>query len=127
MKTAVLISRYLLGLMFTVFGLNGFLHFIPQPPPSGLAAQFLGAMAQSNYFVVIFLLQLAGGILLLTNRFVPLALVLLGPIVVNVLLYHLFMAPAGLPIALVTVILWFLVFSGVRNAFAKIFEARAEG
>jgi putative oxidoreductase len=121
MKIAVLIARILLGLLFLVFGLNGFLHFIPMPPPTGLAGQYMGALYVSHYLTVIFLVQVIGGALLLVNRFVPLALILLGPVLVNILLFHSFMAPAGLPLALVTTLLWLVVFSGVRPAFAGVF------
>ena|SRR4051812_41044069 len=124
MKIAVLIARILLGLLFAVFGLNGFLHFIPMPPPAGLAGQYMGALFLSHYLVVVFLLQLIGGLLLLANRFVPLALVLLGPVVVNILLFHALLAPAGLPMALFAAVLWFVIFAGVRGAFAGIFEQR---
>src|ERR1700747_288625 len=93
MKILTHISRFLLGFIFLIFGLNGFLHFIPMPPPTGVAGQFLGALYVSNYLVVIFLLQIVGAILLLLNRYVPLALTLLAPIIVNVLLVHLLMAP----------------------------------
>src|SRR6201984_291902 len=93
MKILNKVSRFLLGLIFLIFGLNGFLHFIPMPPPTGVAGQFLGALYVSNYLVVIFLLQIVGAILLLLNRYVPLALTLLAPIIVNVLLVHLLMAP----------------------------------
>ena len=79
MKIAALISRLLLGLIFLVFGLNGFLNFIPMPPPTGVAGQFFGAIFASRYWVVIFGIQILGGLLLLINRFVPLALTLLGP------------------------------------------------
>ena len=82
MKTAFTIARILLGLLFTVFGLNGFLHFIPMQPPAGLAGQYMGALFVSHYLVVVFLLQLIGGVLLLANRYVPLGLLLLGPVVV---------------------------------------------
>lgn len=124
MKIAVLIARILLGLLFAVFGLNGFLHFIPMPPPTGLAGQYMGALFLSNYLVVVFLLELIGGVLLLANRFVPLALVLLGPVIVNILLFHALLAPAGLPMALFAVVLWFVIFAGVRSAFAGIFEQK---
>jgi uncharacterized membrane protein YphA (DoxX/SURF4 family) len=127
MKIATLIARILLGLLFLVFGLNGFLHFIPMPPPTGLAAQYMGALYVSHYLVVIFLVQVIGGALLLANRFVPLALILLGPVLVNILLFHSFMAPAGLPLALVTTVLWGLVFYGVRRAFAGVFIQRVQG
>ncbi len=127
MKVATLIARYLLGLMFLVFGLNGFFHFIPQPPPpAGLASQYLGALAASHYMTPVFSLQLIGGALLLANRFVPLALVLLGPVIVNILLYHLLMAPAGLLPGLVALVLWLVVFYGVRSAFAGVFAMRTE-
>jgi putative oxidoreductase len=124
MKIAVLIARILLGLLFLIFGLNGFLHFIPMPPPTGLAGQYLGALYVSHYLTVIFLVQVIGGALLLLNRFVPLALILLGPVLVNILLFHSFMAPEGLPLALVTLLLWLVVFSSVRRAFVGVFVQR---
>jgi putative oxidoreductase len=126
MKIAGHIARVLLGLIFLTFGLNGFLHFISMPPPSGLAGQYMGVLFVSHYLVAIFLLQTIGGALLLANRFVALALVLLGPIVVNILLFHSLMAPEGLPLALVALVLWLIVFAGVRRAFAGIFAARGE-
>lgn len=125
MKIAITISRVLLGLLFLVFGLNGFLHFIPMPPPTGLAGQYMGALFFSHYLVAVFLLQVIGGALLLANRFVPLALLLLGPVLVNILLFHSLMAPEGLPLALVATALWAVVFYGVRGAFAGVFVQRA--
>ena len=127
MKITTLIARILLGLLFLVFGLNGFLHFIPMPPPTGLAAQYMGALYVSHYLVFIFLVQVVGGALLLANRFVPLALILLALILVNILSFHSFMAPAGLPLALVTTVLWGLVFYAVRRAFAGVFIQRVQG
>jgi putative oxidoreductase len=122
MKVVTLIARLLLGSIFIVFGLNGFLNFLSMGPmPTGLAGQFVGALAQSHYFWVVAALQIVGGLLLLVNRFVPLALVLLGPVIVNILLYHIFMAPAGIGLALVVTILWFIVFYGVRRHFSGIF------
>jgi putative oxidoreductase len=126
MKIAVLIARILLGLLFLVFGLNGFLHFIPMSPPPGLAGQYMGALFLSHYLVVVFLLQVAGGALLLANRYVPLGLLLLGPVLVNILLFHSFMAPEGLPMALFATVLWLIVFAGVRKAFAGVFAQRVE-
>lgn len=126
MKTAFTVARYLLGLIFLVFGLNGFLHFIPLPPPPGVAGQFFGALYDSHYLVVIFLLQLIPALLLLAGRYIPLALTLLGPVIVNILLFHALMAPSGLPLAVVTVVLWLVVFYGTRSAFAGIFQQRAE-
>jgi len=126
MKILTFISRFLLGLIFLVFGLNGFLHFISMPPPSGVAGQFLGAMFGSNYLLVVSGLQVISGALLLINRYVPLALTILGPIIVNILLFHCLMNPAGIGLALLAAILWGVVFVGVRSAFAGIFQARAE-
>ena len=122
MKIASTIARYLLGLIFLTFGLNGFLHFIPMPPPTGVAAQFLGALFVSRYYVVLFLLQIVGGALLLANRYVPLALTILGAIIFNILGIHIFMAPAGLPLAVVVTVLWLLTASRVRSAFAGILQ-----
>ncbi len=126
MKHITSISRLLLGLMFTVFGLNGFLHFIPMPPPTGIAGQFMGALFVSHYLAVVFAVQLAGGVLLLANRYVPLALTLLGPIIANIVLFHALMAPEGLAMAGIATALWGVVFFGVRSAFAGIFQSRTE-
>jgi uncharacterized membrane protein YphA (DoxX/SURF4 family) len=126
MKVAVLIARILLGLEFVLFGLNGFLQFLHMPPPTGVALQFVGALFVSKYYVAVFALQLIGGLLLLSGRYVPLALVILGPILFNILLFHGTMAPAGLPLALITFVLWIIVFWGVREAFAGIFAAKVE-
>jgi len=126
MKIATLVARILLGLLFLVFGLNGFLHFIPMPPPKGLAAQqFGGAIFASHYWVVIFGLQVIGGLLLLVNRFVPLALVLLGPVIVNIFFFHALMAPEGLPLAIVVVVLWVILAVRYKQYLAGIFVQRA--
>jgi putative oxidoreductase len=125
MRIVTLIARLLLGLIFVVFGLNGFLNFINMGPmPSGLAGQFIGALAQSHYFWVVAALQVAGGALLLVNRFVPLALVLLGPVIVNIILYHVFLNASGAALAIVVVILWGIVFYNYRQYFAGIFVQR---
>jgi hypothetical protein len=120
MKIASTIARYLLGVVFLTFGLNGFLHFIPMPPPTGVAAQFFGALFVSRLYIVIFLLQIAPAILLLVNRYAPLALTILGPVIFNILCFHIFMAPAGLPLALFVAVLWILAVSNVRPALNTI-------
>ena len=124
MRIASVIARYLAGVIFLIFGLNGFLHFIPLPPPSGVAGQFMGALFVSHYLNLIFGLQVVGGALLLANRFVPLALAILGPVIVNILSFHALMAPSGLPLAVVVTLLWALIFVGVRSAFAALFQPR---
>ena len=125
MRIAALIARILLGLIFVVFGLNGFLNFIPMGPmPTGLAGQFIGALVQSHYFWVVAALQIAGGLLLLVNRYVPLGLVLLGPVIVNIFLYHLLLLPAGMAMAVLVIALWLIVYYAHRSAFAGIFAQR---
>ena len=126
MKIVTLIARILLGLVSLVFGLNGFLNFLNMGPmPTGLAGQFMGALILSHYYWVVAALQIAGGLLLLVNRFVPLALVLLGPVIVNILCYHVFLNHAGAVPAVVVTILWFIVFYANRQHFSGIFVQRA--
>lgn len=125
MNKFYLVSRILLGLLFAVFGLNGFLNFIPMPPPHGLAGQYLGALFASGLSVPLFALQLIAGLLLLVNRFVPLALALLAPIVVNIVLYHLLMDPKSIGGAILAVALWASVFYRERAAFAGLWRQRS--
>ncbi len=124
MKIAALIARNLLGLMFVVFGLNGFLHFIPEPLPTGLALQYFSLLLQAHYMVPVYILQILGGLILLSNRYVPIGLVLLGPVIANILLYHILMDPKGIPPGLVALLLWLVVFYSVRPAFAGIFAPK---
>src|SRR5437899_9529380 len=126
MKIVTLIARLLLGLIFVLFGLNGFLNFLSMGPmPTGLAGQFIGALFLSHYFWVVAALEITGGLLLLVNRYVPLALVLLGPVIVNILCYHAFLNHAGAPLAIVVTILWFIVFYAYRQYFAGLLVQRA--
>ena len=125
MRIAAMIARYLMGLVFLVFGLNGFLHFIPAgPAPTGPAGQFMGALVESHYFLVIAGLQILGGVLLLINRYVPLALVILGPVIVNIFFFHLLMDPSGLLRAIGVVMLWGIVAAGHWQYFSGIFRQR---
>ena len=125
MKIVSIIARYLLGLMFTVFGLNGFLNFIHQPPPANpLAIQFFIAISSSHFAAFFFAVQLIGGLLLLSGYFVPLALTLLAAELYNILAFHLTLAPAGIPPALVACVLWVLVFLPHRESFRGIFSAK---
>jgi putative oxidoreductase len=124
MKIVSTIARFLLGFVFVFFGLNGFLNFIPMPPIPGIAGQFVGVLFLSHYLVVIIRIQFFAGILLVANRFVPLALTLLGPVIVNIFFYYVFMDPGGLPRAAVVVVLWLLVAYSVRSAFAGLVQQR---
>jgi putative oxidoreductase len=126
MKIASLSARLLLGVIFFVFGLNGFVHFLTIPSVEGIASQFMGALFLSHYLAFIFFLELIAGVLLLANRLVPLALVMLGPIVVNIFFFHALMAPSGILRALAVAFLWLMVAGFHRRYFAGIFTVRAE-
>ena len=124
MKIVLLIARILMGLMFFVFGLNPFLHFIKAPLPPGLAGQFLSVLFESHFVLFVGAVQVIGGALLLINRYVPLALTLLAPVIFNILVYHLTMDPKGIGLGVVATICWFLLFSHLRENFAGLFVAR---
>jgi hypothetical protein len=109
-----------------VFGLNGFLNFIPMAPPAGIAGQFMGALYASHYLWVVFAFQLIAGGLLLVNRYVPLAVAVLAPVIVNILTFHALMAPSGLPLALFVAVLWAVIFADTRPAFAALFQPRLQ-
>ena len=127
MKIAATISRYLLGLMFLVFGLNMFLHFIPTGPmPAGQAGQFSTLLMDTHYFVAVGLVMVVAGVLLLINRYIPLALVLLAPVLVNILIFHLLMLPRGIGIGLLATILWVLVALRVRSAFEPLLKNHSQ-
>jgi len=118
-------ARWALGIIFFVFGLNGFLHFLPQPPMAGPAADFAGALAATGYmFPLIKGTEVLVSILLLSNRFVPLALTLLAPISVNILLFHLVLASApGLALFIIGAQV-FLAWSH-RDAFQGVLSAHS--
>ncbi len=122
MRIAALIARILLGLVFLVFGLNGFLQFMKAPPLPGVAGQFMGAMFASHYVYLISGVQAIGGILLLVNKFVPLALVLLAAELANILVFHLTMLPAGIAIAIVCCLFWLIVANQHKAALNPLFR-----
>ena len=127
MKIVTMIARYLLGLMFLVFGSNMFHPFIPMGPmPTGLAGQFMAALFAAHYFYVVGTLQVVSGILFLVNRFVGLGLTLLGPVLFNILVYHLLMNPGGIGLGAFATLLWLLVAWEHRIVFRKLFAARLE-
>ena len=112
MKIAVLIARILLGLMFTVFGLNGFLHFLPMQLPPGDPGTLFTIMFKYGWFTFISALQVIGGVILLIGRFVGIGLTILVPIIVVILLYHVTMDPRGIGMGLFAALLAvFLVFN----------------
>lgn len=119
-------ARLLLGAIFTVFGLNGFLHFLPQPPIAGTAAAFIGGLGASGYFFPLLKgTEVLAGLLLLSNRFVPLALTVLAPIVVNIVAFHAFLAPAGLGLPIVIATLGVYLAYAERATFAPLLRAQS--
>jgi uncharacterized membrane protein YphA (DoxX/SURF4 family) len=127
MKTKlVLAARILLGLIFFVFGLNFFLHFIPTPPMAGPAGAFAGAMFATGYlFILVKVVEVACGLLLLAGQFVPLALALLAPIVVNIVCFHAFLAPSGIALPLVVLALEVFLAWSYRDVYRPMLAARA--
>ena len=121
------VARILMGLMFFVFGLNGFLHFIPEPKtpmPEGAGA-FAGALMKTGYmFPVVMGTQLLVGVLLLANRFVPLALALIAPIIVGIIAFHIFLAPATIAPGIVVLILELYLAWAYRGAFRPMLGMR---
>jgi uncharacterized membrane protein YphA (DoxX/SURF4 family) len=123
MKYVIVIVRVLLGLMFVVFGSNAFLKFMPMPEMHGQAGAFITALAGSGYMQAIAVVQVLGGLcLLLGARFVPLGLTLLGPVIVNIVLYHIFLDTQGLPMAIVTAALALFLLWIYRFKFPAIFQ-----
>ena len=123
------IARVLMGLAFFVFGLNGFLNFIPQPEtplPEGAMA-FAGALMKTGYMMqLIAVTQLVVGALLLANRFVPLALVLIAPFLVNSVAFHIFLEPSGLVMAGIFAALEIYLAWAYRKAYVLLLTPRAE-
>ena len=129
MKIAALICRYLLGLGFVFFGLNGVFQFMKPDPnqmPTGLAGEFIHALNGSHYMQVVSGLMVVAGLLLVVNRFVPLALTILGPILVNILLFHIFFAPPTIVPGLVFTVLWGVVLSRVWPSFAGLVKGTGQ-
>lgn len=124
MEKITLISRYLLGFIFFVFGLNGFLQFLPQPPMSPEAITFFGGLAAAPYFFPLLKgLEVISGLMLLSNKYVSLALALLAPIVVNIFLYHITMDFAGGGAAYLTTLLTALLIKNNWNSYKYLFKA----
>lgn len=122
---AFLGARIVLGLIFTIFGLNGFFHFIPMPPMSDAMNGFMGALMATGYmFPVIKVIEIACGVLLLANMYVPLAMLLLSPIVVNILLAHIFLDQGGLPMALVITGLMLFLSCGYCETFKSVLQRK---
>lgn len=122
MKIAVLVCRILLGLMFAFFGLNNILHFLPMKEAPGDAGLYSGLLATHGVMTFVGVLMVIAGLLLLVGRFVPIALVILGPILVNILMFHLLFAHgAGMLPGLVATALELVLIAAYRNSFIPLF------
>jgi hypothetical protein len=129
MKIVVTIARVLLGAVFVFFGLNLFLNFLPHGPmPAGVAGVFFGVMASTHYLQVVAVFQVIPGLFLLFNRYVPMALAILAPVIFNILVVHTVIGPGGLHLllAIIVALLWALVAHRHRAAFDVFFQKRAE-
>jgi uncharacterized membrane protein YphA (DoxX/SURF4 family) len=127
MKFAVIGARVLLGLVFVVFGLNGFFNFIAPPEMNETAGAFIGALAGTGYFmVVVKLVEVVAGLMILTGRFLPLGLILLAPVSVHILLFHIFLDPAGLVMAVVIIVLQLFLAWAYRDSFRGVLQANAQ-
>lgn len=122
MKYAVMGSTYLLGLMFVVFGLNFWLHFIPNPPMGPAAGAYFGAIISANVLVVTKIVEVTAGALLLAGIARPFALILLAPVVVNIVLFHVTLHPEGLPAGLVAAVLLAFLGYTYRESYAPLFK-----
>jgi uncharacterized membrane protein YphA (DoxX/SURF4 family) len=122
---AVVVARVLLGLIFFVFGLNGFLQWFPLPAMKGAATEFMGGLVASGYFLpLLFGTNTITGAALLTGRFVPLALTVLAPVIVNIVAVHLFLDPSGFPLTILVVVLELFLAWSYRAAFLSLLSAR---
>jgi len=122
-----LIARILLGLFFLVFGLNGFFQFMPMPEMPQPAMSFMGALADTGYFLVVLkVVETLCGFFLLIGRFVPLALTVLAPVVLNIVLFHLFLAPSGIVPGLVALLLGLYLAWSYRSSFRGVLAANAQ-
>ena len=126
MKIVVIGVRLILGLVFFVFGLNIFFHFIPTPTPPGDATTLMTLMFVHGWFKVIGTLEILGGALLLSGRFVPLGLTILGPILLVIVLFHSTLAPAGLAFAMFWTLMELYLIYSYRASFEPMLNPNAK-
>jgi putative oxidoreductase len=124
MKIAIIIARILLGLTFTIFGLNAIHPFMPMQMPPGDAGTLIGLMFAHGWFYFIGTLYVIAGVLLLIGRYVGIALTILGPIIVVILLFHITLLPQGIGMALFVALLEIFLIYAYRNHFGDIFSAK---
>jgi uncharacterized membrane protein YphA (DoxX/SURF4 family) len=126
MKIAILIARLLLGLVFFVFGLNHLLNFLHMPAPTGDTLTYVMLLVNSKILTFVAILEIVGGLLLLVGRYVPLALVLLGPVIVNILLFSFLIAKGGAAPGIACAILEIFLIWAYRLSFRGLFDAAPE-
>ncbi len=127
MKFAIIGARVFLGLVFVVFGLNGFFHFIPTPEMAEAAGSLMGALVATGYFMmVVKLVEVLAGLMILTGRFLPLGLIILAPVSVQILLFHVFLDPKGLPMAIFIIVLQLFLAWAYRGSFSGVLEANPQ-
>ena len=127
MRYLPIAARVLLGLSFFVFGLNFFFHFLPSPAPPPAAGAFAGALFASGYFFYLLkTFEILSGVALLSGRFVPLALTVLAPIIVNIVAFHAFLFPSGLALPVVLLLLELYLAWCYRDAFRPLLNSRAQ-
>ena len=126
MKVVILVCRILLGLMFFIFGLNNILHFIHLPLPSGDALTWIGILAAHHWMNFVGAIMTIAGLLLLVNRFVPLALTLLAPLIVSILLYHALLWPHGVGAGIVALVLELVLVAAYFSSFTPLLAMNPE-
>ncbi|HZQ41629.1 MAG TPA: DoxX family protein [Acidobacteriaceae bacterium] len=126
MRYVILGARILEGLVFLIFGLNGLLHFYNPPPPTGDALTWFGVMVTHHWMNFVAVIQLVGALLLLVGRFVPLALTLLAPVIVNILLYHALLWPHGYALAILVLVLELFLLAVYWRSFAPVLHPNPE-
>ena len=126
MRYVVMGARIIEGLIFLVFGLNGLLHFFNPPPPAGDAGTWYRIMAQYHWINFIAVVQLVGGLLLLVNRFVPLALTILAPVIVNIILFHALLWPHGFALAVVVLAMELFLLTVYWRSFVPLLHPNPE-
>ena len=125
MKIIVLITRSLLGIVFLVFGFNFFFHFISSPPPTGVAAEFAGGLFKAGYFFPFMkVIEISSGLFLLINRYTALFLVIIFPVTLNIFLYHAFLLPSGLIIALPLLLINLFLGYAYRSYYSGLFTSK---
>jgi uncharacterized membrane protein YphA (DoxX/SURF4 family) len=122
MHIVAIVIRTLLGIVFLIFGVNAFVHVIPMPTPTGDAGTFMGILVHSHYLYAVKCFEIIGGAILISGRFTPLGLTLIGPVIINILFYDLFLDQSGLPLGLAIAACEIFLVERHRSAFAGVFR-----